>query len=142
MHERFSTYLRLKKISQAKLARMAGVSPTAVSRFCAGENIASNSFILILRNCPDLNLDWLIFGSGNMLRDKDCSNLNIGTFSGGEIAMNGSVQLKHANGVNVSMPGSNDSRITELEKLISEKDTIISERDATISNLLKKLVLG
>lgn len=130
MHERLSTYLHLKKMSQAQLARIAGVSPTVVSRLCSGENIASNSFLYILRNCPDLNLDWLIYGTGNMLRDKDCSNLNIETFAGAET---GTAGLDRAT-------VDDKRRISELEQLVMEKDKVISERDSAIKALLERVV--
>ena len=64
--------LRLKKLreildlSQGKLARILGVSQSAVSKWEAGERDIPTAVLLKLKQQLGVNLDWLLSGEGEM----------------------------------------------------------------------------
>lgn len=64
--------LRLKKLreildlSQGKLARILGVSQSAVSKWEAGERDIPTAVLLKLKQQLGVNLDWLLSGEGEI----------------------------------------------------------------------------
>jgi len=64
--------LRLKKLretldlSQSKLARLLGVSQSAISKWEAGERDIPTAVLLKLKRRLNVNLDWLLSGEGEM----------------------------------------------------------------------------
>lgn len=114
MNQRFRQYLAAKGLSQRRFATIADVSPSTVSRFCAGEPILTDSFVKILESCGDLSLDWLVFGRGQMLL---CPSLD------------GSPQ-------STALLSLLDSQ----SRLLIEKDRIILEKDALIGRLQEKVM--
>lgn len=136
MHKRFSQYLRLKGVSYRSLAELSCVSLSSISRFCTGTPISSDKLLKLLQCCDDLSLEWLFYGSGDMLRAGKNNMYNVGAFAGSEISSGDSVFVKNASGVHVER---GESRT--LLELIAEKDRIISERDATITELHRLLAL-
>lgn len=143
MNERFSLYLRIKKISQRKLARLSCVQPSAVSRFCNGGAISSDKLLQMLQACDDLSLEWLFYGTGDMLRS--CGNqttINMGAYAGADVVGEGGVQVKNANGVSVRQGSDRryDEIILQKDKVIAEKDRIILEKDETIKELLERIL--
>lgn len=63
--ERFIEYLKIKGIGQTSFEESAGLSRGAISQ---KSGFSANSIEKIAIACPDLNLDWLITGSGEMLK--------------------------------------------------------------------------
>ena len=143
MNERFSTYLHFKRLSQKRLSELSSVGQAVISRFCNGNAITSDKLLRLLQVCDDLSLEWLFYGSGEMIRScPSQTTINMGAFAGADVVGDGGVQVKNANGVNVSQGP--DKRyldiISDKDKIISEKDRIIMEKDAVIQQLLKRLV--
>ena len=137
MHKRFSQYLRLKGVSYRSLAELSCVSLSSISRFCTGTPISSDKLLKLLQCCDDLSLEWLFYGTGEMIRaGKNNNTFNVGAFAGSEISSGDSVFVKNATGVHVER---GESRT--LLELVAEKDRIISERDATITELHRLLSL-
>jgi len=65
--ERFIEYLKIKGIGQTSFEESAGLSRGAISQ---KSGFSANSIEKIAIACPDLNLDWLITGSGEMLKSE------------------------------------------------------------------------
>jgi repressor LexA len=63
--ERFIEYLKIKGIGQTSFEESSGLSRGAISQ---KSGFSANSIEKIAIACPDLNLDWLITGSGEMLK--------------------------------------------------------------------------
>lgn len=63
--ERLMSYLKFKKISQAEFGRTIGVSSAYVASI--RKSIDKDKLNLIRGAFPDLNLDWLLFGTGDMI---------------------------------------------------------------------------
>ena len=142
MEDRFVKYLRFKDITQKKLSELSSVTESTISRFCKGGNISSDKFLKLLQCCDDLSLEWLFYGTGEMIRS--CGNNitnNYGAFSGSDIVTDDSVLVKNSKDVRVNKPKDKSFMIaiSEKDRIIAEKDRIISERDKTIQHLYSLL---
>lgn len=135
MYERFLQYIHTKKLSQRKLSELSCVSASTVSRFCSGLSIVSDKLLKLLQVCDDLSLEWLFYGSGEMLRRGEGSTYNVGTFAGADAVSKDSVVVGDSKGACVQQ----GSSFADLQKLLLEKDRVISERDRTISELHRLL---
>lgn len=77
--QRLTTYLKEKKISHSEFGRTIGVSAAYVSSI--RKSIDKDKLQLIREAYPDLNLDWLLYGEGEMLvsiSQGNASNMQIG----------------------------------------------------------------
>lgn len=67
MNQRIELLLRIKDVTASKFAEMLGVQPSNISHILSGRNKPSLDFIIkVVEAFPDISLDWLIFGKGNM----------------------------------------------------------------------------
>ena len=137
MNGRFVVYLKSKGLSQKEISELSCVSAATVSRFCSGSPISSDKLLRLLQVCDDLSLEWLFFGTGDMVRSRSCDSytFNMGSFSGSDISHDHSVNIRSSPGAQVGAL----SR-TDVDLLLAEKDRVISERDATIGRLNELLV--
>lgn len=79
--ERLKRYLRINSITQEKFCNSVGVAPTYVSNIRKG--IQPDKLARIQQAYPDLNIEWLVTGRGNMLNTpQHMSVINNGTNSG------------------------------------------------------------
>ena len=80
--ERLKQYLRINSITQEKFCNSVGVAPTYVSNIRKG--IQPDKLTRIRECYPDLNIEWLVTGQGNMLNtpQQAMSVINNGTNSG------------------------------------------------------------
>lgn len=80
--ERLKQYLRINSITQEKFCNSVGVAPTYVSNIRKG--IQPDKLTRIQECYPDLNIEWLVTGRGNMLNtpQQAMSVINNGTNSG------------------------------------------------------------
>lgn len=80
--ERLKQYLRINRITQEKFCNSVGVAPTYVSNIRKG--IQPDKLTRIQECYPDLNIEWLVTGRGNMLNtpQNNMSVTNYGTNSG------------------------------------------------------------
>lgn len=140
MGGRFLEYLKKKGISQRKISQLSCVSESLVSRFCAGGVVSSDKLQRILLACDDLSLEWLFYGSGEMLRGRggDVTN-NYGKYAGADIVHDKGVVLKNAGGIHVESNEIFRQLLSEKDRIILEKDKVISERDRTIRELIGML---
>lgn len=137
MNGRFVVYLKSKGISQKEISELSCVSAATVSRFCSGSPISSDKLLRLLQVCDDLSLEWLFFGTGDMVRSRSCDSytFNMGSFSGSDISHDHSVNIRSSPGAQVGALSRKD-----VDLLLAEKDRVISERDATIGRLNELLV--
>lgn len=79
MEKRLDLFLKAKNITQSKFAESINVAKASISHIISGRNKPGYDFILSMaRQYPDLNLDWLITGKGEMF--KNHSKLTGGLF--------------------------------------------------------------
>ena len=72
MNNRLQRFLDAENITQSQLAERLGVAKASISHILAGRNKPGFDFIQSMaQNYPDLNLDWLIAGKGNMYKSQN-----------------------------------------------------------------------
>ena len=86
MNTRLEQFLAAENITQSQFADTLGVASSSISHLLGGRNKPSYDFIESLARCyPDLNLEWLITGSGSMYKKaQNSSNFAEGTLFGPE----------------------------------------------------------
>jgi transcriptional regulator with XRE-family HTH domain len=76
MRERIIKFLETENLSSAKFADDIGVQRSSISHILSGRNNPSFDFIQkILTKYKSLNAEWLIMGTGNMLKTIKQGNL-------------------------------------------------------------------
>lgn len=72
MLDRIKRFIETQNMTASGFANVIGVQRSSVSHILSGRNKPSLDFILKLKeHFPDLNLDWLLFGSGPILMIKN-----------------------------------------------------------------------
>lgn len=83
MKERILEFLRAENKSSAQFAEEIGVQPSGISHIVSGRNNPSLDFILkMLDRYKYLSVEWLLFGRGEMYKDKNLQNLFEESLSG------------------------------------------------------------
>lgn len=67
---RLREFRQYKKLSQIEFAELCGVSQANVTQWETDRNKASGNIIKIQKAFPDLNIEWLEIGKGEMLNNK------------------------------------------------------------------------
>lgn len=114
--ERLEGFLKIKKISKTEFGRRIGVSAayvTGIRRSLSQEKISS-----IAREFPDLNIEWLLTGEGQMLKPQSTNSVSVGSVSG-----NGN-SFVAGNNNNIGTPRKEDVETIEGED-VEIKETII-----------------
>jgi len=71
MNSRLQQFLSAENLSQSQLADRLGVAKASISHIIAGRNKPGFDFIETLAHqFPELNLEWLITGSGKMYKNQ------------------------------------------------------------------------
>lgn len=111
MKQRITEYLKAKGISKLDFANTIGVSHSYLTSMRKG--MPTSKLALVQSNYPDLNIEWLVTGRGNMLNtpQQAMSVINNGTNSG-------------TMGNNVSVVN-NNRQDNEVEEMIVEELPII-----------------
>ncbi len=82
MNDRVFKILNQKNISSAKFADEIGVQRSSVSHVISGRNKPSLDFILkIIKRYPEINIEWLLMGKGQMIEDRDIETTKRDLFS-------------------------------------------------------------
>ena len=77
MNKRLNHFLNTSGISQATLADTLGVARANVSHIISGRNKPGFDFIESLSlHYPELNIEWLITGRGQMLKSQKDGNMD------------------------------------------------------------------
>lgn len=68
VNDRFLFFLREKKITQKEFCEKTGYGVQSLSKFLSGStsNPGVNLFILTSKHFPEININWLMVGEGNM----------------------------------------------------------------------------
>lgn len=76
MKDRILEFLKVENKSSAQFAEEISVQPSSISHIISGRNNPSLDFVMkMLSKYPALSTDWLIFGKGQMYREKQLHNL-------------------------------------------------------------------
>jgi len=76
MKERILEFLRSENKSSAQLADEIGVQPSGISHIISGRNNPSLDFVLkMLEKYKYLSTEWLLFGKGEMYKEKQVQSL-------------------------------------------------------------------
>lgn len=67
----FRTYLKFKGLGVNQAAKKLDFSGSQVSNICNGKNFGSDKLFKIINVFNDLNIEWLITGTGKMLKNKE-----------------------------------------------------------------------
>lgn len=71
MNDRLQQFLAAENINQAQFADSIGVARASVSHILAGRNKPGYDFLLnMMRRYPELNIEWLLSGSGKMYKSR------------------------------------------------------------------------
>lgn len=67
MVERINLLLRAKNITARQFAEEIGIQPSGMSHILSGRNNPSLDFVMkVIRRWPEVNINWLMFGTGEM----------------------------------------------------------------------------
>ena len=127
---RLIEYLRVKRISKSEFGRVLGVSNAYVSSI--RNSITPEKIQGITQNFPDLDIQWLMTGEGQMLKPMttQIGNGASGIVIAGDNRMsNSSIDNRHCSDVL-------RAQIDLMEERLKEKDAQIKEKDAQIKQLL------
>ncbi|MDR0421350.1 MAG: helix-turn-helix domain-containing protein [Prevotellaceae bacterium] len=70
MKDRIISFLNAEKLSPARFADIIGVQPANISHIISERNKPSLDFIQkMLKSFPDINVEWLITGKGQMYKE-------------------------------------------------------------------------
>ena len=76
MKERLIEFLRSENKSSAQFAEEIGVQPSGISHILSGRNNPSLDFVIkMLEKYRFLSSDWLLFGKGDMYKEREMQNL-------------------------------------------------------------------
>ncbi len=78
--ERLEFFLKSKKISKTNFGKAIGVSNSFVSSI--RKSIAPDKIQSIADNWPELNIEWLMTGEGQMLKPQSANSVSVGSVSG------------------------------------------------------------
>lgn len=138
--ERILYSLELKGITKSTFFEKIGMTYGNFTGKSKETPLNSDAIGNILLEMPDINVEWLLTGKGEMLKN---SNNNIG--SGQQIIANGVKGSIHADNrqyysdspdVLRAQIDEKDRLLQEKEERIKEKDAQIKEKDAQINKLL------
>lgn len=124
MKERILQFIDYKRFSKSKFYRETGLSNGILDK---KSGLTLDSIEKIYSKYPEINIEWLLTGKGEMLK----------TFAQ-NITQNGNTNVN--NGHNVSGQGNIIKQTNdELMEIIREKDKQIAEKDKQIAMLIEKI---
>ncbi len=82
--DRLKTYLSYKKISSMKFEQLCGLSNGASGKFSV--NTRASTYRRISESFPDLNVEWLKTGEGDMLNPSDSSTSAVDSYASSSTA--------------------------------------------------------
>ena len=147
--ERLTNYLAFKRINKSEFGRIIGVSTSFISSM--RKSLQPDKVSSIAKNFPDLNIQWLLTGEGDMLNGgNSVGDSNIASIAGnnnkqtiGSIGIDNRQYYSDSPDVLRAQIDLLDERIKEKDAQIKEKDAQIKEKDAQIKEKdaqIKKLL--
>lgn len=123
---RLRFYMKIKGMDIFALGEFTNTSAILISNIIAGKNYSMDELLEVLKNIPNLNPHWIIYGEGNIFRDDNSSA------KADSIAM-GKNRLKHLQEMQQLL-----EKLDEIEKSKRNKSQIDDLR-IRITELTKKL---
>lgn len=114
--ERVEIFLKAKKISKTNFGKAIGASNAFVSSM--RKSIGPDKLQSIASAYPDLNIEWLLTGEGQMLKPQTANSVSVGSVSG-----NGN-NFVAGNNNNIGIPREEDVETIEGEE-VEIKETVI-----------------
>ena len=114
--ERLTEYLKAKRISKSEFGKVIGVSNAYVSAI--RKTISTEKIQSIASSYPDLNIEWLLTGEGEMLKTQSTNSVVTGNVSGNGnqiVAGNNNVLLDKESAYTAE-PKAEDVEIVESEE--------------------------
>lgn len=103
MEKRLQQFLSAEGITQTRFAEVMGVTKGSVSQLLAGRNRPGYDFIeKLLKNFPDINIDWLITGKGRMYKRLSPSTLSDGSVAPSSVSGHAGDNSGHLSGIGYS----------------------------------------
>ncbi|MBO6168527.1 MAG: helix-turn-helix transcriptional regulator [Bacteroidales bacterium] len=131
--QRLMEYLRFKQVNMSEFGRLVGVSNAYVTSI--KRSISPDKLQAIASNFPDLDIQWLVTGEGQMIK----AGQQVGDSNSGVI-INGNNRISNSPIDNrqyySDSPDVLKAQIELLDERIKEKDAQIKEKDAQIKQLL------
>ena len=140
MKERLIKFITDQHISASKIADDIGVQRSSISHILSGRNNPSFDFIQkMLTKYKSLNAEWLIIGTGNMLKPMQHENLFESEFQETNISEMNTGNAKelttHVNDIKVKKESQeNEDNIISNKRIIKTDGTIIEKIITIYSN--------
>lgn len=142
MNERIKFFINYlietrKVFNQTDFANIIGKSKSQMSEMINGKrSISEQTVHIIASKFPDLNIDWLLYGEGEMI--KNSGNFIQGDVNGGVVQSGGS----HQN-INISLPSEGEQKIirpdgtVEVQKSDSNYTRLLEQRVEDLERIIK-----
>lgn len=130
--EKIRQYLNSKGISKNSFYQKTGF---AIGFLDSGKSLGADKLEAIIDNYPDLSLEWLVLGKGDMIKPSTITN-GSGVVIAGDNNTNNNVDNRQYYS---DSPDVLKAQIEILDERIKEKDAQIKEKDAQINKLLSIL---
>ena len=137
--EKIKQYLNSKGVSKNSFYQKTGF---AVGFLDSGKSLGADKLETIIDNYPDLSLEWLVLGKGDMIKPTTITN-GSGVVLAGDNNTNNNIDNRQYYSDSPDVLKAQieilDERIKEKDAQIKEKDAQIKEKDAQINKLLSIL---
>lgn len=130
--EKIKQYLNSKGISKNSFYQRTGF---ATGFLDSGKSLGADKLQTIIDNYPDLSLEWLVLGKGDMTKNVNITN-GSGVVLAGDNYSNNNIDNRQYYS---DSPDVLKAQIELLDERIKEKDAQIKEKDAQINKLLSIL---
>lgn len=130
--EKIKQYLNSKGISKNSFYQQTGF---ATGFLDSGKSLGADKLQTIIDNYPDLSLEWLVLGKGDMTKNVNITN-GSGVVLAGDNYSNNNIDNRQYYS---DSPDVLKAQIELLDERIKEKDAQIKEKDAQINKLLSIL---
>lgn len=101
MVDRINLILKAKNITARQFAEEIGIQPSGMSHILSGRNNPSLDFVMkVIRRFPEIDINWLMFGKGEMYESSYISRNNVKQESVQETAVNKNTRDIFENGKN------------------------------------------
>lgn len=130
--EKIKQYLNSKGISKNSFYQKTGFS---IGFLDSGKSLGADKLEAIIDNYPDLSLEWLVLGKGDMIKPSTITNGSEVVIAGDNNTNNNVDNRQYYS----DSPDVLKAQIEILDERIKEKDAQIKEKDAQINKLLSIL---
>lgn len=126
--ERILKYIEKKKLTKTIFFNQTGIKRGFLDADKLNQAVSDEHFAKIIATYPDINLEWLLTGKGEMLKDN-------GSVISQTIKGNGNISND-----NINIPIQTTSQeLSEDKELLKELRNIIKDKDQIIADLREEL---